>query len=55
MATTTFDKAIVLNPDAAKILADTLDQPVLPLPHDDDEFWDENRKKVREWLLRSTS
>ena len=55
MATTTFDKTIVLNPDAANILADTLDQPALPLPSDDDEFWDENRKKVKAWLLPSTS
>ena len=55
MATTTFHKTIVLESDAAERLADALEQPATPLPADDDDFWERNGKRVKEWLLRSKS
>lgn len=50
MATTTFDKTIYLDMEAAERLADILDQPVAPLPSNTDDFWKENERKVAKWL-----
>jgi len=53
MATTTFDKNIVLDEAAAKKLAELLAQPAPPRPELEDEFWEENERKVKEWFARS--
>ena len=52
MATTTFEKTIILDQEAAERLADILDQPASHMPSDDEIFWQENERKVKEWLSR---
>ena len=52
MATTTFEKTIYLDQEAAERLADILEQPMPPMPDNDEEFWAENERKVKEWLSR---
>ena len=51
MATSTFDKTIVLEKEAAERLAVIADNPVLPLPNIDG-FWEENSRRVEEWKKR---
>lgn len=53
MATTTFDKTIHLDKEAAERLADILEKPVPSTLKDNDTFWKENERKVAEWLYRS--
>ena len=52
MATTSFEKTIFLDQKAAELLADILEQPAPPMPDNDKEFWEENERKVDEWLSR---
>jgi len=52
MATTTFDKNIVLDEAAAKRLAEILAQPAPPRPKLEDNFWEENERKKEEWFSR---
>ena len=52
MATTTFEKTITLDPKAAERLADILEYPAPLMPDDDEEFWEDNERKVNEWLSR---
>jgi hypothetical protein len=53
MATTTFDKKIVLDEAAATKLAEILTKPAPPRPEMDEHFWEENERKVDEWFSRS--
>ena len=53
MATSTFSKTIYLDQAAAERLVEILEKPAQPLPEVDKEFWDENERKVKEWLSRS--
>ena len=53
MATSTFNKTIYLDREAAERLADILERPAPPLPEIDKNYWDENERKVKEWLSRS--
>jgi len=50
MATTTFEKTIVLGQEAAERLADILEQPAPPKPVLGENFREENERKVIEWL-----
>ena len=50
MATTTFDKNIVLGEAAAERLAEVLSEPAPPKIEIDERFWEENERKVNEWL-----
>jgi len=52
MATSTFDKEIILDEDAAERLAEILSQPAPPRPELGEHFWEENEKEVKEWLSR---
>ena len=52
MATSTFSKTIYLDQAAAERLVEILETPAPLLPEVDKEFWDENDKKVSEWLSR---
>jgi len=49
MATSTFDKNIVIDQEAAERLAEILTQPAPPRPDLGEGFWDDNNKKVEEW------
>ena len=53
MATTTFDKNIEIDQPAAEHLVSILTRPAPPRPKLDDRFWEENERKVREWLSHS--
>ena len=53
MATTTFDKNIELNQSAAELLVNILTKPAPPRPKLDDGFWEDNERKVKEWLSPS--
>ena len=50
MATTTFDKTITIDQKAAEHLADILEQPAPPRPDLGESFWEDNERKVKEWL-----
>jgi len=50
VATSTFEKTIVLESEAAERLAEILDMPAPPRPNLGDDFWSENERKVKEWL-----
>ncbi|MDR0197811.1 MAG: hypothetical protein LBI36_06300 [Oscillospiraceae bacterium] len=52
MATSTFDKNITLDENAAKRLAEILEQPAPPRPNLGEGFWEKNKKEVDEWLSR---
>ena len=52
VATTTFDKNIVLDEAAAERLAEILAEPALPRPDLGDNFWEENERKKEEWFTR---
>jgi uncharacterized protein (DUF1778 family) len=52
MATTTFEKTIYLDQSAADRLAEILEQPAPPKPNLGENFWQENERKVKEWLSR---
>ena len=52
MATSTFDKDIVLDQAAAERLAEILSKPAPPPPDLGEGFWQENERKVDEWLSR---
>jgi len=52
MATSTFNKTIYLDQEAAERLADILEQPAPPMPSNDEKFWEDNERKVDEWLSR---
>ena len=51
MATSTFSKTIYINKEAAERLADVLEKPAPPRPDLGKDFWEENERKVKEWLL----
>ena len=53
MATTTFDKEITLDKVAAERLADIISRPAPPRPNLGEHFWEENERKIEEWLSRS--
>jgi hypothetical protein len=53
MATSTFDKNITLDSDAAERLAEILRQPAPPYPKFAEDFWQENEKKVVQCLSLS--
>ena len=53
MATTTFDRNITLDQAAADRLAEILSQPAPPRPKLDENFWEENERKLEECLSRS--
>ena len=53
MATTTFDKNIEIDQSAAEHLVSILAKPAPPRPKLDDRFWEENERKVKEWLSPS--
>jgi uncharacterized protein (DUF1778 family) len=53
MATTTFDKNIVLDETSAAKLVEILSQPVPPRPELGEQFWEENERKLVEWLSPS--
>ena len=55
MATTTFEKTITLDQEAAERLADILDQPAPPKPDLGKDFREENERKVNEWLSQLKS
>jgi hypothetical protein len=52
MATTTFDKNIVIDKNAAKRLVEILSKPAPKQAKSDKKFWEENEQKVDEWLSR---
>ena len=52
MATTTFDKNIVLGEAAAERLAEILSEPAPPRIEIDERFWQENERKKEEWFSR---
>jgi hypothetical protein len=52
MATTTFDKNIVIDKEAADRLVEILNKPAPPRPKGTDDFWKENERKVEAWLSR---
>jgi len=52
MATTTFEKTIFLDQEAAERLAEILEQPVPPRPDLGEKFWEDNERKTKEWLSR---
>ena len=53
MATSTFSKTIYIDQDSAEKLAALLDEPAPPRPNLGEEFWQDNERKVKEWLSRS--
>ena len=53
MATSTFDKNIVLDQAAAERLAEILAMPAPPRIEIDERFWEENERKIEAWLSRS--
>ena len=50
MATSTFDKEIVLSKEAVERLAEIASKPAPPRPDLGENFWEENEKRVGEWL-----
>lgn len=52
VATTTFDKNIILNEEAAERLAEILAEPAPPRAKLDENFWEENERKKEEWFTR---
>jgi len=50
MATSTFEKNIVLDNNSAMRLAEILDKPAPPRPNLGKDFWADNERKVEEWL-----
>ena len=52
VATTTFDKNIVLDEAAAERLAEILAKPAQSIEIDE-RFWEENERKVNEWFSNS--
>ena len=52
MATSTFDKNIVIGEKAAERLAEILSKPVPKQKKSDKKFWEENEQKVDKWLSR---
>ena len=48
MATSTFDKNITIDQEAAERLIKVLEQPAQPRPLESD-FWKENERKVKKW------
>ena len=52
MATSTFDREIVITKEAAEQLAAILSEPAPPRPELGENFWRENERKVEEWLSR---
>ncbi|MCL1988727.1 MAG: hypothetical protein FWG64_12285 [Firmicutes bacterium] len=50
MATSTYDKTIVLSPEAAERLADILDRPAVPLSEGADERLEESLRRGKEWI-----
>jgi hypothetical protein len=52
MATATFDRDIVLGPEAAERLAEALMKPAAPEPDLGEDWWYKNDKEVDEWLSR---
>jgi len=55
MATTTFEKTITLDQEAAERLADLLEQPAPPRPNLSKNFREDNERKVNEWLCQLKS
>ena len=53
MATTTFDKNIILDQTAAERLVEILKEPPPPRPKMGEDFWEENERKLKEWLSPS--
>jgi len=53
MATTTFDKNIEIDQSAAEHLVSILTKPAPPRPKLDENFWEDNERKVKEWLFPS--
>ena len=49
MATSTFDKDITIDHEAAERLVEILAQPATPRPYLGEEFWEENETKVEVW------
>jgi uncharacterized protein (DUF1778 family) len=52
MATSTFDKTITIDQEAAERLAEILSRPAPPRPKLADNFWEDNERKTKEWLSR---
>ena len=52
MATTTFEKTIYLDQAAAERLAEILEKPAPPRPKINETFWEDNDRKVNQWLSR---
>jgi hypothetical protein len=50
MATSTFEKTITLDEEAAERLAEILSADAPPRPNLGDGFWEKNEKAVDEWL-----
>ena len=51
MATSTFNKTIYIGQEVAERLAEILEKSAPPRPEIDKDFWDENERKVTEWLF----
>jgi len=52
MAISTFDKTIILDKEAAERLAIIAEKPAPPLPNLGDEYFEENKRRVTEWINR---
>jgi hypothetical protein len=52
MATETFDRHIVIGPEAAERLAQILSEPAAPEPDLGEDWWYKNMKEVEEWSSR---
>ena len=50
MATSTFDKTICIDQEAAEKMAMLSDEPSPPRPNLGDDFWQNNERKLKEWL-----
>ena len=55
MATTTFEKTIIIDQEAAERLADILEQPAPLRPNLGENFREENERKINEWLSQLKS
>ena len=53
MATTTFDKNIIIDETAAERLAEILAKPAPTRPSLGENFWEENERKIESWFSRS--
>ena len=52
MATSTFDKDIVIEQEAAERLVQILEKPAPPRPDLGENYWAENERNVKEWMSR---